>query len=38
MLAEGNIHDWELDLFHVADTPEDVVRIIAEAHKGMADW
>jgi hypothetical protein len=36
MLAEGKIHDHELDLFHVADTPDDVVRIITEAHKDMS--
>jgi uncharacterized protein (TIGR00730 family) len=31
--AEGKIHDWELDLVHVADTPEDVVEIIRKAHE-----
>jgi uncharacterized protein (TIGR00730 family) len=38
MLAEGNIHAHELDLIHVADDPEEVVRIIQEAHKDMAFW
>jgi uncharacterized protein (TIGR00730 family) len=38
MLAEGKIHDHELDLFQVADTPDDVVRIISEAHKDMSAW
>jgi uncharacterized protein (TIGR00730 family) len=38
MLAEGYIHAEELDLIRVADTPEEVVRIIAEAHKDMAYW
>jgi hypothetical protein len=38
MLAEGKIHDHELDLFQVADTPDDVVRIIQEAHKDMSAW
>jgi predicted Rossmann-fold nucleotide-binding protein len=30
--AEGNIFDAELDLFTVVDDPDEVVRIISEAH------
>jgi uncharacterized protein (TIGR00730 family) len=36
MLVEGKIHAEELDRFHVADSPDEVVRIISEAHKGMS--
>jgi uncharacterized protein (TIGR00730 family) len=30
--AEGNIYDGELDLFTVADDPDEVVKIITKAH------
>jgi uncharacterized protein (TIGR00730 family) len=30
--AEGNIYGSELDLFTIADDPDEVVRIITEAH------
>src|SRR5215831_5932068 len=32
MQAEGNIYDSELSLFTIADDPDEVVRIITEAH------
>src|ERR1700741_5060802 len=38
MLAEAKIHPEELDLIRIADDPEEVVRIISEAHKDMAFW
>jgi uncharacterized protein (TIGR00730 family) len=38
MLGEGKIHPEELDLIRIADDPEEVVRIIQEAHKDMAFW
>jgi uncharacterized protein (TIGR00730 family) len=36
MLLEGKIHASELDLLRVADDPQTVVKIIAEAHKDMS--
>jgi uncharacterized protein (TIGR00730 family) len=36
MLVEGKIHAEELDLIHVADSPDEVVRIIRDAHKDMS--
>ena len=30
--ADGKIHPWELDLFQIADDPEEVVKIIKKAH------
>jgi len=30
--AEGNIYSGELDLFTVADDPDEVVKIILKAH------
>ena len=35
MLAEGNIGPEELELFQVADTPAEVLKIIKTAHAGM---
>jgi uncharacterized protein (TIGR00730 family) len=32
VMAEGNIYAHELDLFTVADEPDDVVKIITKAH------
>src|ERR1700722_10813129 len=36
MLADGKIGADELALLHVADTPDEVVKIITEAHKGLS--
>ena len=36
MLADGNIHAEELALLHVADEPDEVVKIIKEAHAGLS--
>jgi uncharacterized protein (TIGR00730 family) len=36
MLADGKIGADELDLLHVADTPDEVVKIITDAHKGLS--
>jgi len=36
MLAEGKIGQDELDLIRIADDPDEVVRIIKEAHKGLS--
>jgi uncharacterized protein (TIGR00730 family) len=36
MLAEGKIGQDELALLHLADDPDEVVRIIREAHKGLS--
>ncbi|HXT89454.1 MAG TPA: TIGR00730 family Rossman fold protein [Trebonia sp.] len=36
MLAQGNIGADELDLIKVADDPEEVVRIIKEAHSDLS--
>jgi uncharacterized protein (TIGR00730 family) len=35
VLTEGKIHAEELDLIQVADTADEVVKIIAEAHAGL---
>ncbi len=35
MLAEGKIGQDELSLLHIADDPDDVVKIIKAAHAGM---
>ena len=35
MLAEGKIGQDELSLLHIADDPDDVVKIIQAAHAGM---
>ena len=36
MLAEGKIGQEELDLIRIADDPDEVVKIIKEAHKGLS--
>lgn len=36
MLAEGKISAEELTLFHIADTPDEVVKIIKTAHEGLS--
>jgi uncharacterized protein (TIGR00730 family) len=36
MLAEGNIGPEELELFHVADDPAEILKIIKTAHAGMS--
>jgi hypothetical protein len=36
MLAEGKIGPEELTLLHVADDPDEVVKIIKEAHAGLS--
>jgi uncharacterized protein (TIGR00730 family) len=38
MLAEGNIGEDELSLLHIADDPDEVVKIIKEAHAGLTTW
>ena len=38
MLAEGNIGADELALLHIADEPDEVVKIIKEAHAGLVSW
>src|SRR5580693_1488846 len=35
-LAEGNIGAEELELFHVADDPAEILKIIKTAHAGMS--
>jgi hypothetical protein len=35
VLAEGNIGTAELDLIQLADTADEVVKIIADAHEGL---
>ena len=35
LLEEGMIHAEELDLIQVADTADEVIKIIADAHEGM---
>jgi len=35
LLVEGKIHAEELDLIQVADTSDEVVRIITKAHAGL---
>jgi uncharacterized protein (TIGR00730 family) len=35
VLAEGMIHAEELDYIQIADTADEVVKIISEAHKGL---
>jgi uncharacterized protein (TIGR00730 family) len=36
MLAEGKIGQDELDLIRIADDPDEVIKIIKEAHKGLS--
>src|SRR5216684_3863379 len=36
MLGEGNIGPEELELFHVADDPAEILKIIKTAHAGMS--
>ena len=36
MLAEGKIGAAELALLHVADDPDEVVKIVTDAHEGLA--
>jgi uncharacterized protein (TIGR00730 family) len=36
MLATGNIGLEELELFHVADDPAEILKIIKTAHAGMS--
>ena len=38
MLAEGKIGPDELALLHMADSPDEVVQIIKEAHAGLSTW
>jgi len=38
MLAEGKIGADELSLLHIADEPDEVVKIIKEAHAGITAW
>jgi uncharacterized protein (TIGR00730 family) len=38
MLAEGKIGADELSLLHLADDADEVVKIIKEAHAGLATW
>jgi hypothetical protein len=38
MLAEGKIGADELSLLHIADDPDEVVKIIKEAHAGLTAW
>jgi uncharacterized protein (TIGR00730 family) len=35
MLAVGNIGEEELGLLYIADTPDEVVKIVKNAHEGM---
>jgi uncharacterized protein (TIGR00730 family) len=35
MLAEGKIGQDELSLIHLVDDPDEVVKIIKKAHRGM---
>jgi predicted Rossmann-fold nucleotide-binding protein len=36
MLAEGKIGEEEMGLFHLADTADEVVKIIKDAHEGLS--
>jgi hypothetical protein len=36
MLASGNIGPEELELFRVADEPDEILNIIKTAHAGMS--
>jgi uncharacterized protein (TIGR00730 family) len=36
MLAEGKIGADELDLVRIADDPDEIIKIIKEAHKGLS--
>ncbi len=36
MLAEGKISAAELTLLHVADDPDEIVKIVSDAHKGLS--
>src|SRR5215831_6536824 len=36
MLAEGKIGAAELALLHVADDPDEIVKIVTEAHEGLS--
>jgi uncharacterized protein (TIGR00730 family) len=38
MLAEGKIGADELALLHIADDPDEVVKIIKTAHAGLTSW
>ena len=38
MLAEGKIGQDELSLLHIADDPDEVVKIIKTAHAGLIAW
>ncbi len=38
MLAEGKIGADELSLLRIADDPDEVVKIIKEAHAGLTAW
>ena len=38
MLAEGKIGQDELSLLHIADDPDEVVKIIKTAHAGLTSW
>ena len=35
MLAEGKIGAAELALLHVADDPDEIVKIVTDAHHGL---
>jgi len=36
MLAEGKIGAAELALLHVADDPDEIVKIVTDAHEGLS--
>ena len=36
MLADGKIGAAELALLHVADDPDEVVKIVTDAHEGLS--
>jgi uncharacterized protein (TIGR00730 family) len=36
MLADGKIGQDELDLIRIADDPDEIIKIIKEAHKGLS--
>jgi hypothetical protein len=38
MLAEGNIGEDELSLLHIADDPDEVIKIIKDVHAGLTAW
>jgi uncharacterized protein (TIGR00730 family) len=38
LLADGKIGADELSLLHIADDPDEVVKIIREAHAGLTAW